>query len=112
MNAGATTIEKPLSYSPALTRFTNIALSVLNQDYIGDINILPPNRFFNPFKILAYLSVKEILDLVASGEKATWPRIEMIRIQTRISRALSRILAEYDEEHVQHVKSARRRKAG
>jgi NTE family protein len=112
MNAGAASIEKPLSYSPSLTRMTNIALSVLNQDYVGDINILPPNRFFNPFKVLAYLSVDEILELVATGERATWPRIEMIRIQTRISRTLRKILRQYDQEHVLHVKSALRKKAG
>jgi len=112
MNAGASSIEKPLSISPSLTRLTNIAMSVLNQDYIGDITILPSNRFFNPFKVLAYLSVDEVTDLVSSGEKATWPRIEMIRTQTKISRTLSRILSDYDEEHVQHVKAALRKKAG
>jgi hypothetical protein len=36
----------------------------------------------------------------------------MIRIQTRISRTLARILAAYDDERVQHVKAALRRKAG
>jgi NTE family protein len=111
MNAGATSIEKPLSLSPSLTRMTNLALSVLNQDYVGDINILPTNRFFNPFKILAYLSVEEIRDLIASGERSTWPRMEMIRIQTRISRTLRRILLDYDEEHILHVKAALRKKA-
>ena len=90
---------------------TNLALSVLNQDYVGDINILPTNRFFNPFKILAYLSVEEIRDLIASGERSTWPRMEMIRIQTRISRTLRRILQDYDEEHILHVKAALRKKA-
>ena len=111
VNAGASSIERPLSWSPTLTRATNVALSVLNQDYIGDINILPANRIFNPFKVLAYLSEKEILDLVASGERATWPRIEMIRIQTKISRTLTRILADYDDEHVRHVKAALRKRA-
>ena len=111
MNAGASSIEKPLSLSPSLTRMTNLALSVLNQDYVGDINILPTNRFFNPFKILAYLSVEEIRDLIASGERSTWPRMEMIRIQTRISRTLRRILQDYDEEHILHVKAALRKKA-
>jgi len=112
VNAGATSIEKPLSLSPALTRATSIALSVINQDYIGDINMLPPNKFFNPFKLLAYLNEKEIRDLISTGERAAWPKMEMIRIQTRISRILTGILADYDEEHVQHVKSARMRKAG
>jgi TAG lipase/steryl ester hydrolase/phospholipase A2/LPA acyltransferase len=111
MNASASAVEKPLSYSPTLTRWSTVALSVLNQDYIGDINILPENRIFNPFKVLAYLSKEELLELVSAGEKATWPRMEMIRIQTRISRKLASILADYDEEHVQHVKAALRRRA-
>lgn len=111
VNAGAASLERPLSLSPSLSRYTNMALSVLNQDYIGDINILPPNRFFNPFKVLAYLSAREILDLVDSGQRATWPRIEMIRIQTRISRCLAQILNDYEDEHVRHVKAALRRRA-
>jgi NTE family protein len=112
MNAGASAVEKPLSWSPTLSRWSTVALSVLNQDYIGDINILPDNRYFNPFKVLAYLSTQEVLELIEAGERATWPRIEMIRIQTRISRTLARILAAYDDERVQHVKAALRRKAG
>jgi len=112
LNAGAGTIERPLSLSPTLNRMTNVTLSVLNQDYIGDINILPPKRYFNPFRILAFLSENEILDLVDAGERATWPRIEMIRIQTRVSRTLTRILEDYDDTHIQHVKAAVRRRAG
>ncbi|MBT8040759.1 MAG: DUF3336 domain-containing protein [Gammaproteobacteria bacterium] len=111
LNASANSLERPLSLSPSLTRFTNIAMSVLNQDYVGDINILPPTRFFNPFRILAFLSEEEILELIVAGERATWPRIEMIRVQTRISRTLADILDDYDEEHVQHVKVAMRKKA-
>ncbi|MBT8059411.1 MAG: DUF3336 domain-containing protein [Gammaproteobacteria bacterium] len=111
INAGASTIEKPLSHSPSLTRMTNIALSVINQDYIGDINILPSSRLFNPFKVLAYLNEKEIGDLITMGQRSAWPKIEMIRTQTKISRTLSRILTDYDEEHVQHVKAALRRQA-
>lgn len=112
LNAGANSMERPLSLSPSLTKFTNIAMSVINQDYIGDINILPPKRYFNPFRILAFLSEAEILELVDAGERTTWPYIEMIRIQTLISRTLADILEEYDEEHVQHVKVAMRKKAG
>ena len=112
LNAGANSIERPLSLSPRLTKLTNVAMTALTHDEIGDINILPPRRFFNPFRILAFLSEDEILDLVDAGERATWPHIEMIRIQTRISRTLEEILEEYDEGHVQHVKVAMRKKAG
>ena len=111
VNAGAGSLERPLSVSPALTRATNIALSIINQDYIGDINILPQNKYFNPFKLLAYLSEKEIRQLVSSGERATWPRIEMIRTQTKISRTLTKILTDYNDEHVSHVKAALRKRA-
>lgn len=106
VNAGATTLEKPLSMSPALSRMTNLWLSVINQDYIGDINILPSNRYFNPMRLLAFLSDNEIRELVRAGERAAWPKIEMIRIQTRISRTLDRILADYHRDHVMHVRGA------
>ena len=31
------------------------------------------NRFFNPFRLLDYRSVTEIMELIATGERATWP---------------------------------------
>ncbi len=96
VNATATILEKPLSISPMATRVTNVALGIINQDYVGDINILPDQRFFNPLKLLAHRSTEEIIELITMGEKATWPKIEMIRIQTRISRTLSRILKDFD----------------
>ena len=96
INAGATLVEKPLSLSPALSRWTNMALSVINQDYVGDINILPEQRFFNPLKILAHKSVDEIMALITMGERATWPKIEMIRIQTKIGRKLNEIALEFE----------------
>jgi TAG lipase / steryl ester hydrolase / phospholipase A2 / LPA acyltransferase len=110
VNASAVTLEKPLSMSPSLSRMTNLWLSVINQDYIGDINILPSTRFFNPFRLLAFLTEKEIRELVVAGEKATWPKIEMIRIQTRISRTLDRILVNSANDHVMHVKGALRKR--
>jgi len=110
VNASATTLERPLSLSPALSRVTNLWLSVINQDYVGDINILPSNRFFNPFRVLAFLTESEIRDLVQAGERATWPKVEMIRIQTRISRTLDRILTEIQRDPVVHPRGARRRR--
>ena len=70
---------------------TDSVLSVINQDYMGDINIIPPFRFFNPSRILAHLTEEEIMDLVRVGERSTWPKIEMIRIQTEIGRTLDDI---------------------
>ncbi|MDX1516466.1 MAG: DUF3336 domain-containing protein [Woeseiaceae bacterium] len=109
INAAASVMQKPLSMNPTISRVTNVALGIINQDYVGDINILPDRRFFNPLKLLSHRSVEEIVDLIRMGERATWPKIEMIRTQTRISRALDRILRDFDSARppVQQV-SARR----
>ena len=101
INAGASLLEKPLSWNPAVSRLTNVVLGVINQDYVGDVNILPDKRFFNPLKLLAHLSVDEIVELVEMGEKATWPKIEQIRIQTKISRKLDKILGDIDRGYRQ-----------
>ena len=38
--------------------------------------------------------------LIASGERCTWPKLEMIRQQTRISRTLREILQRYEKSAV------------
>lgn len=110
MNAGAEILHKPLSKETALARVANVALSMVNQDYVGDINIIPRNRFYNPMKLLARLTPEEIMKLVSSGERSAWRRIEMIRVQTRISRTLDRILNEYEAEALQQLHKAARRR--
>lgn len=110
INAGAELLEKPISLSPAASRVTSIALSVINQDYIGDINILPEKRFFNPLKLLAFKSVEEIIELIEMGERAAWPKIEMIRIQSKIGRKLDDILEDFDRD-LSRLRSNTKRRA-
>jgi NTE family protein len=111
INASATLLEKPLAWNPTVNRLANIGLSVMNQDYFGDINILPDRRLFNPLKLLAHRSTEEVVELIQMGEKATWPKIEMIRIQTKISRKLDRILTRLDNPQP-YVRSAVSTRAG
>ncbi|MEE4297813.1 MAG: DUF3336 domain-containing protein [Pseudomonadales bacterium] len=88
----------------------NVALrflyAVATQDYTADINIIPRKRFYDPRKLLAILTPEETKQLILDGERATWPRIEMIRNCTRISRTLDRILARLEYEHVEREGSA------
>ena len=102
INAGAAIFEKPLSWVPEVQRLTNSALSIINQSYVGDITIAPLRKFHNPLRALSFRSRDEIRDLIDEGERATWPRIERIRIQTRISRTLNPILRDYEEQHIKH----------
>jgi NTE family protein len=66
--------------------------SLLTQEYTADINIIPKRRFVDPTTLLANLTTEQASDLISDGEHATWPKIEMIRNCTAVSRGLSRIL--------------------
>ncbi len=110
LNAGAAIMHKPLSRPGTLSRIANTALSMVNQDYIGDINILPRSRFYNPLKLLAHLTPEEIMKLVTSGERSAWRKMEMIRVQTHIGRTLDRIRNEYEEEALRSSHPARGRR--
>jgi TAG lipase/steryl ester hydrolase/phospholipase A2/LPA acyltransferase len=79
-----------------VTQGTSLLRSIINQDYVGDINILPDYKFLNPFKLLTFPGEKQMQRLIDSGERCTWPKLEMIRLQTRISRKLDEILAQYE----------------
>lgn len=107
VSASATLMHKPLNKQPRLHKLIHTITSVIRQDYTADINIFPPRRLFNPFKLLALRSEKEVMDMIRAGEKATWPKIEMIRISTKISRTLDRTLSAYEEESVErNIKKA------
>ncbi len=111
INASASMLEKPLAWNSTINRLTNVGLSIINQDYFGDINILPDTRLFNPLKLLAHRSIEEVIELIEMGEKATWPKIEMIRVQTKISKKLDRILSDLDRRAT-HVRKGVTRQAG
>jgi TAG lipase/steryl ester hydrolase/phospholipase A2/LPA acyltransferase len=81
--------------SGVLTQGTSLLRSIINQDYVGDINILPDYKFFNPLKLLTFPGEKQMRRLIDSGERCTWPKLEMIRLQTRISRKLDEIMAQH-----------------
>ncbi len=73
---------------------TRMWFGLLTQEYTADINISPSTRFFNPAKLLAVLSRDETLALIQAGENATWPKIEMIRNCTAVSRYIDATLKE------------------
>lgn len=80
----------------AVTQVTSMLRSIINQDYVGDINILPDYRFHNPLRLLSFPGEKQMQRLIDSGERCTWPKLEMIRLQTRISCTLDSLLAQYE----------------
>lgn len=79
------------------------AESILRQKYIGDINLIPPRRPMNVLRVLTNASVKDVSNYIELGEHSTWPKVEMIRNTTRISRAFqscSRRLEQLENERI------------
>ena len=90
-------MQKPFKETSYASRFINGYISLVSQSYTGDINILPSSRFLSPAQMLASRSSAEVMELLGEGERATWPAIERIRIQTHISRTLNRLIDEIDQ---------------
>ncbi len=68
--------------------YTRLLFSVMTQDYSSDTNIVPSQRIFSPAMLLSALSREEAQSLVHEGERATWPKLELIRNCTKVSRTI------------------------
>lgn len=80
--------------------------AVIDQQYSGDINILPDYSVFQIANILRVSNKEETQELFLSGERATWPKISAIRATTRIGRTLDKILHEFEIEEAHWLRSA------
>ncbi len=101
---------------PRFNMLMNSVHALIDQEYSGDINIVPSFRWYNPAKILSHLSEKDLIELMEGGEHSTYPSIESIRICTKISRTMEEILTRFetgdlrpDASEVHRPRSSRRR---
>jgi len=70
--------------------------ALLDQEYSGDINIVPKFRLQNPLKLISQPSTEELRSLVHEGRRATFRRLEAVRRCTQISRTLEEILHRFE----------------
>ena len=70
----------------------DLLLSLAQQEYRGDIDIHPRFEPLQYRKLLRNPSRDDLAHFVLEGERATWPKLAMIRDQTRIARCLTRAL--------------------
>lgn len=68
------------------------AISMMDQKYLGDINILLEKSDFRWRQTVFEFRDGEIEQMVAAGMRRTWPKIAQIRNAALISRTLDRIL--------------------
>lgn len=74
--------------------------SIIDQQYMGDINILPDPTLANVMHIMSNPSKQSLDELFKHGERATWPQIDLIKRNTIISKTLRK-----------HLKSLKEREA-
>ena len=108
LNVSLDLLSRPLSMVPQLQSVLNLSMSLINQEYSGDINIIRPMVLWSPSKLLSNLSLDDVKMLMDMGERASWPKVEMVRTQTKISRTLEGIVREYEygamaEAHSNHA---------
>lgn len=77
--------------------------SIIEQQYVGDINILPPRDITNLRHILSNPTEESISKLIESAERATWPQLEMINNTTKISRTFQHYLRLLKIEETQRL---------
>ena len=66
----------------------DVAHSLADQPYGGDIDIHPRLRPVALLRAMANISHGELLEHIREGERATWPTLARVRDQTCVSRAL------------------------
>jgi predicted acylesterase/phospholipase RssA len=62
--------------------------NVIGQDYLGHINLHPDFPLSRYLRVMSNPDKDEINNYILSGQRATWPKLAMIRNQTHISRVL------------------------
>jgi TAG lipase / steryl ester hydrolase / phospholipase A2 / LPA acyltransferase len=75
-------------------------ISMLEQNYLGDINVLMEKGDFKWRQTVFEFREGEVEELIAAGMRRTWPKLSMIRNAALISKTLDRILEELNQEGV------------
>ena len=73
-----------------LRKSLNLLLSLAEQQYSGDIDIYPRFEASMYLRMMSNPSEAELARFILEGQRATWPKLAMIRDHTRIARCLSR----------------------
>jgi len=82
---------------PRFNLVMNSIHALIDQEYSGDINIVPNFAWYNPAKILSHLSEQDLIALMEGGRLSTYPVVEAVRTCTRISRTMEEILHRFEQ---------------
>lgn len=80
--------------SAPMGRIAAAANAVFRQEYRGHVDLNPRFRWRALPKIVSNPSLQDLSGFIVEGERAVWPRVAMIREQTRIGRAFRDCVAQ------------------
>lgn len=66
--------------------------TIMGQRYSGDVTLSPSYRLRDYRRMLANPDPAWVREMILQGERATWPKISMIRSHARISKTLERCI--------------------
>lgn len=66
--------------------------SIIDQQYVGDVTILPARGVRNIRHLLKNPTEESIQELITKAERATWPKVDLIERSTRISKVFRKYL--------------------
>ncbi len=70
---------------------------LVNQDYVGDINIVLDGASISRGNTRFVYQKNEIQELIRAGQRATWPKLDQIKNSVCISREIDEILQNLDQ---------------
>lgn len=76
--------------------------SMMDQRYNGDVTISPNYNLGHYAKVLSNPSPDFVQELILQGERATWPKLAMIKTHAKISHTLEECIARQKEEVRSH----------
>lgn len=85
------------SESEILRQISGQVYSMMDQRYNGDVTIAPHYKLRHYAKVMSNPDPKFIQELILEGERATWPKISMIRTHAKISKTLEKCIAKQKE---------------
>jgi len=80
------------SDSEIIRQVSGHCYSMMSQNYYGDVTVAPRYKLGHYLKVLSNPDSDFIKELMLEGERATWPKIAMIRTHSKISKTLEKCI--------------------
>lgn len=98
---GLVNLARAVTPVPGVQRRLEVVSSILDQEYRGDVTIVPQQSLWRYMKVTANPRIEDVKRFILEGERATWGRMSQVRNQILISQTLDRCVqrleARFDE---------------